>query len=98
MFGGDNNMIYGVSESCYQSFGIPASLTSGTHRNFDEFTIDLIFPDLLQRNKADLKLEPGLDITIDTSSLPQNFLIGRDDIKDNDQDEYIACVILTDLL
>lgn len=49
-------IIQGVSYSCYQSLGIPASLVYGNNQSTNEFTIDQIAPDINdEKNIDDLK-------------------------------------------
>jgi len=73
MYGGENDEIYAVTEGCYDSFGIPASITNGAN---PEFTIDSIFPDFHDVDDESLRAPAGQLYTIDTTSLPQNFLVG----------------------
>ena len=84
MYGVDNNIIQGVTQSIYQSFGIPASLTYGNNPNSNEFTIDTILTDLFTQNEEELKSPSGLILTLDTTNLRQNYLIGSD--QDDDKD------------
>jgi len=74
MYGGENDTIYGISESCYKSFGIPSSLVL---QNLSDLTIDSIFPNLQNYHQEELKSATGLVCTIDTTSLPENFLFTR---------------------
>jgi len=85
LYGGENNSIYGISESVTQAFGIPASLVSGEHQNLNEFTIDKIFPDLLRQNNEELTSIAGLVLSIDTSELPHQFLFDRDELDSDDE-------------
>jgi len=73
MYGGENDEVYAITEGCYDSFGIPASITNGAN---PEFTIDSIFPDFHDIDDESLKTPQGQLYTIDTTSLPQNFLVG----------------------
>jgi len=83
MYGGEHDEVYAVSESCYDSFGIPAQITNG---NNPEFTIDTIFPEFRDFNDEELKTPVGQLYTIDTTSLPQSFLIGVN--SDNSMGSY----------
>lgn len=48
--------IYGVTYSCYQSMGIPASLVKGNSSSNQEFTIDLIAPEITDpKNLEEIK-------------------------------------------
>lgn len=84
MYGNEDNQIFGVSENCFESFGIPAKLTNG---DATDFTISSIFPDLLNQNMEELKSTTGLVCTIDTSALEQNFLVGRYDSEEEIDEE-----------
>ena len=86
MYGGENDVIQGISQSVYQFFGIPASLAYGNNLHSNEFTIDAIFPDLFTQNKDDLKNSNGLTLTLDTTNLRQNYLIGSD--QENEESVY----------
>jgi hypothetical protein len=60
--------IYGVTYSCYQSMGIPASLVKGNSSSNQEFTIDLIAPEITDaKNLEEIKSPQGLIVTIDTT-------------------------------
>jgi len=87
MYGGENNEIYAVTEGCYDSFGIPSSLANGTD---PEFTIETIFPELNEDDNESMKTTSGLLTMIDTTSLPENFLVGLnpvDSIADSQTDK-----------
>jgi len=60
------------------------SLVSGDNHNYNEFTIDKIFPDLLQQNNEELTSATGLVLTLDTSTLPHNFLFDRETDSDDE--------------
>lgn len=79
MYGGSNDVIQGITSSCYQSFGIPASLMYGNNYSSNEFTIDAIIPDLLTQNNEELRSPSGVVLTIDTTNVQQNFLLGNAD-------------------
>jgi len=90
MYGGEHDEIYAVSESCYDSFGIPAQITNG---NCADFTIDSIIPEFHEYYDSQLKTASGQLLHIDTTSLPESFLIGvnsensRQDIKNENLNE-----------
>jgi len=92
VYGGESNTIYGVSESCKKTFGISSGLTLATNRNFNEFTIDKIFPDILKQNPEELASQTGLVLTLDTSFLHQDFFIEKRDSEsdEEDDDEYLS--------
>ena len=75
MYSGETLAIHGITYSCKKGFGIPASLVSGNGANND-FTMDIIFPELLSHPVEDLKNTAGVVTTLDTSSLQQNYLFG----------------------
>lgn len=78
MYNGDSGVIIGITHSCFKSFGIPSSLVFGNNASSNEFTIDAIFPDIINQNLEELKSISGLVITLDTSTLPQNYLLGNE--------------------
>lgn len=91
MYSGDTGAIHGITHSCKRGFGIPASLVSGANANND-FTMDIIFPDLLSHTLEDLKAAAGIVTTLDTSSLQQNYLLGdsesdKSDYGENEEEE-----------
>lgn len=66
----ESGMIYGVTKSCYEEFGIRASLTYGKCYNMSELNFDLLCPDILDVNKQTaLKATNGVNVTLDTSSI-----------------------------
>jgi len=67
-----------VSESCYEAFGIPSGITNGLN---PEFTLDTIIPEINEHNMENLKTQMGETCTLDTTNLPQNFLIGYTTLK-----------------
>ena len=80
-------MIHGVSKSCEESFGIPASLANGEDA---EFTLESIFPDYLDYTSKDTKESKvhfdGL-WELDTTNLPQNFMLDVEDSKVVEEEE-----------
>ncbi len=75
----------GISESCYDSFGVPVSLLQ--EKNM-EFTMDSLFPTLADCNDEELKSGAGVVINIDTTNLSQNFLLRRNDTEvSHEEDE-----------
>ena len=86
MYGGENNVIQGVSESCYHQFGIPSRLTLGANLMNGEFTIDKIFPDLLIQPEEELKGD-GMILNFSTLSLPDTFLVGDENRSNASNDE-----------
>ena len=85
MYGGENNIVYGITYSCYQHFGIPASLVYGNNANSNELNIYSILPELNSKNLEELKSPNGLIMTLDTTALPQNYLIAE-----SNASEYLA--------
>ncbi|KAL4478284.1 hypothetical protein ABPG72_016596 [Tetrahymena utriculariae] len=81
----DSYVMQGVTQSCYNSLGIPSSLMYGNSTNNIEFTVDTICPDLLNPEfYEDLKSPAGLIVTIDTTTVQQNFLLDEEDSEDED--------------
>lgn len=76
IYGEDDRKIYGITQTCYQSFGIPASLVSRNNQaSSNELTIETIIPEILTHNIEELKSLSGAILNIDTTNLPQNFLM-----------------------
>ena len=69
VYSGDTGTIHGITSSCKQDFGIPASLVFGATAASNEFTIDSVFPELLTHSVEELKSTTGVLTTLDTSSL-----------------------------
>ena len=42
-----NNLVFGITQNCYQNFGIPPSLVYGNSNNINEFTIKSIIPSIV---------------------------------------------------
>lgn len=82
LYGGQDSIVFGVSESCYKSFGISAKLASDYNTNFgDDFTIDKIFPEIFIQN-VDLMKSPGVELRIDTTLIPQEYHVEHSDNSD----------------
>jgi len=77
-------VIVGISESCYDSFGIPVSLLQ--EKNM-EFTMDSLFPNLAECNDEELKGAAGVVTNIDTTNLSQNFLLRRNDTEASHEED-----------
>ena len=89
IYNGESGVIQGVTHSCYQSFGIPASLVYGNSSNTNEFTIDAIAPELMNtENFEELKSQAGVLVTLDTSMIQQNFLLGQGDSDRESENNY----------
>ncbi|EAR98621.2 PAS domain S-box protein (macronuclear) [Tetrahymena thermophila SB210] len=81
----DSYVMQGITQSCYNSLGIPSSLMYGNSTNNIEFTVDTICPDLLNPEfYEDLKSPAGLIVTIDTTTVQQNFLLDEEDSEDEE--------------
>ena len=55
MYDGHTNAIHGVSYGCKKQFGISGSIVKTSNLGNNDFTIDTIFPDLLQHPEDELK-------------------------------------------
>jgi PAS domain S-box-containing protein len=86
LYGGENNVVHGVTESCFQAFGISSSLTLAQNIDFSEFTIDKIFPDLLLQNTQELRTG-GLILKINTTALAQEYLAAKNSALFEEEDE-----------
>jgi hypothetical protein len=88
MYSGETGIIQGITQSCYRGFGIPSSLVYGSNASSNEFTIDSIFPDIINQNIEELKSPSGLIVTLDTTTLQQNYLVGNQQNDKDSQDEF----------
>ena len=84
VYSGDNGAIHGYTQSCRKDFGLPSSLIYGAAATND-FTMDVIFPELLNHNIEDLKNPAGVVTTLDTSNLQQDYLLAH---TESDKSEY----------
>ena len=67
-----------MTSNCYPTFGIISSLAYGNSSNTNEFNIDDIIPDLLNPdNNEELRSPSGIIVTLDTTQIQQNFLLGQ---------------------
>ena len=96
MYGGDNDMLQGITASCYYSYGIPASLIYGNTLN-NEFCLDAIFPGYNVQNLEELRNPSGAVLELDTTNLPQEYLLGNEQgseqdesFNESDQEGYIS--------
>lgn len=85
MYGGENNIVQGITSACYSSFGIPSSLVYGNNTDHNELTMDSIIEDLSSQNLEDLRSPSGAILTINTTNLPQEYLIGNGDSSKEDE-------------
>ena len=81
VYNGNSYVIMGVTESVYHAFGIPASLVYGNTTNTNEFTLDAIAPEISDPKNLE-ELKGGMTVTIDTTNIQQNFLLGHGDSED----------------
>lgn len=66
----------GVTQSVYEAYGIPTSLLNNNTPMSNQFTIDLICPQLIDpKYIEEMQTEAGAIITIDTTIIEQLFLI-----------------------
>lgn len=86
MYGGENELVHGITASCFSSFGIPSSLVYGNNSIHNELSIDAIIPELAEQNFDDLKSPSGVIITIDTTNLQQEYMLGM--ANSSDDNEY----------
>ena len=75
--GEGENLVYGINESCYQSFGIPPSLIWGRNTKNNDLDIDAILPELATVNPEELTGTGGAILHIDTSNLHSDYMLGN---------------------
>lgn len=86
VYSGDTGAIHGFTQSCKKAFGLPSSLIYGAAASND-FTIDVIFPDLAGCNLEDLKNSTGVITTLDTSTLQQDYLLAHSESEKSEYEE-----------
>jgi PAS domain S-box-containing protein len=86
VYSGDTGAIHGFTNTCKKDFGLISSLIYGAAATND-FTMDVIFPDLLNHNIEDLKNPAGVITTLDTSTLQQDYLLAHTESEKSDYDE-----------
>lgn len=86
----DSFALQGVTENCFTSFGIPAQLMYGNNSNNVEFTVDTICPELLNPDHyEELRSPAGFRLTLDTTTVQQNFLLDEDESDEEDMDQQV---------
>jgi len=86
VYSGDTGAIHGFTQTCKKDFGLISSLIYGAAATND-FTMDVIFPDLLNHNIEDLKNPAGVVTTLDTSTLQQDYLLAHTESEKSEYDE-----------
>ena len=81
MYGGEQDIVQGVTMSCYESFGIPSNLTNGSSSG-SPFAINAIFPEFGPQIQEELRSPAGAVIEINTLNLQQDYLLGHNDSND----------------
>ena len=80
-------VIQGISYSCFKNMGIPASLVSGTSSTA-ELMMNMISPEIVDpNNKKELSSPNGMIVSIDTTSIQQNFLLEDEEGKDEREED-----------
>ena len=76
----DTGLIHGITEGCNQDYGIPSMLVYGYSSNTNDFSLDAISPEIMApENQDELRSANGIIVTLDTSTIPQNYLMGQND-------------------
>ncbi|EGR28256.1 PAS domain S-box family protein [Ichthyophthirius multifiliis] len=74
-----NQTLIGITQGCYENYGIPISLVNNNSPMSNQFTIDLIFPQIIQPEIIEqMKSQQGAVIQIDTTIIDQIFLISQE--------------------
>ena len=74
MYNAGTQIIQGISETCYEDFGIPSSLIDETEMT-DNLTVDKILPEIEDLSEEELKGSDGVVTILDTTNLHEEFLI-----------------------
>jgi hypothetical protein len=68
-----------MTQSVYNQFGVPVSLINNNSPAANNFTIDLICPNILSSKVQDeMRTDQGTIIAIDTTVISQQFLLSKD--------------------
>ncbi|EGR31957.1 PAS domain S-box family protein [Ichthyophthirius multifiliis] len=79
-----NQVLVGITQGCYQNFGIPTSLINNNSPMSNQFTIDLICPQIIQPEiLLQMSTNNGAQITMDTTIIGDIFLISQQSLEDN---------------
>ena len=81
-----NKVIYGISENCLTSFGIPSSLIHGNTTGND-LQIDNILPEYMSIDEDKKKNPNGFTTTLDSTVLKQNYDLEGDNGSENESEE-----------
>ena len=81
MYGGEQDIIQGITMSCYESFGIPSNLTNSNSTG-SLFSINAIFPDFGPQIQEELRSPAGAIIEINTLNLQRDYMLGHNDSND----------------
>ena len=88
MYDGHTGSIQGVTINCKKNFGISGSLIRTSSMGTNDFTIDAIFPEILQCNIDDLKSSSGVMTMINTSTLKENYMIEHENSNEEEDDMH----------
>lgn len=88
LYGEHDGVIYGITSGCQHRYGIPATLVYGNVKENQPMTIDEIFPDLTAQSLEELKSTSGVIVTLDTTKIPQDYMVGRNKNNNDEESEY----------
>lgn len=92
LFGGPENKIYGVSESCYWAFGISATLTRDHSLSSMDVTIDQILPEFTLQNREEMK-SAGIIMRLDTTTVNEAMRLKNQGSRIDYDDAYLKLLL-----
>ena len=88
LYNSNTNALLGITQNCYDHFGIPASLVFGNGNNTSEFALDSIMPEVFDQINYESLKNNGIVCEIDTTMLKEHFFIGQND-SDEEMDDQL---------
>jgi len=86
IFDADTQLLQGVSQNCWKSFGISSRLVEG-NEGIGDVGIEDLFPDFGKLDLDKLRCEEGVEVVLNTSNLAQYNFISEKEIENEDEDE-----------
>lgn len=87
MFNEENKVIYGISQNCFDSFGIPSTLIYGNNTGND-LALDTIFPEYSQIDEDQKRNQNGFTTVLDSTTLKQNYDLEGENNSENESEEH----------
>ena len=89
VYNAETLVLLGITQNCYYSFGIPASLAYGVSASSAEFNLDSIISELsISEKEEEMRSPNGSIITLDTTLIQANYLLGQANSESNSENDY----------